>query len=322
MKALFNRVLPGLRQKELTVYEEKRLFLYSGSNLRETQLKSVIGYLAMKISQLIDWEPQQSEQIFYQSFQYVQTDRNEKNDLLHLSGLLLNWVLEGKDIKEQLVKIMLPDTIEQAILNVYETSRNELEDFKNAINSHKHASFSAEENEWEIYRDIMYAATQRKLLLVSQSEIQKKCEGNILYSGEIKERGDVSICRKGIQQLFMEMGMKQNLIMHWLLAISELTTNCIKHADGGKITVKQNQKNIYIIVEDQGPGFKLKDLPNMTLIAGYSTKNSMGQGFNLMMKMAEQIMLSNTESGASLILKFTMKEDEPNGEANRQSRNI
>lgn len=322
MKAIFNKVIPSLRHKGKPSNDKTGHYLYHFTNLREIQLQSVIGYLAMKMSQLIDWEPQQSEEIFYHSFTYIQRDKEAKDDLLYLGGLLLNWILEEKDIKENLAMVKLPVNIEKAAIKVYETCKDELEGFKYSLNKKINKSFSLESSEWEIYRDIIFAATQRKLLLISQSDIKKKSEGIVLYSGVIKERADVSICRKDIQQIFLKMRIKQNHMMHWLLAISELTTNCIKHANGGCLTVRQNQQHIYIILEDKGPGFNLKDLPNMTLISGYSTKNSMGQGFNLMMKMAEHIMLSNTDSGACIILKFTMKEGENDGGSNEQNQNI
>lgn len=319
MKALFNKVLPGLQHKEQVSNKDNGVFLYTFSNLREVQLKSAIGYLAMKIHKVIECDPKQSEEIFYQSFHDAET---EKDDPLHLSRLLLNWIMEDKNIKDELAAIALPVQVEQAVLLVYESCKEELEEFKESTSKKKNEAFSSETMEWEIYRDIIYAATQRKLLLIPYTEIREHCEGSVLYSGQIVERADVSKCRKDIQSIFVQMGVKQNILMSWLLAISELATNCIKHANGGRITVKQNHPHLYIIVEDEGPGFKLKNLPNMTLIAGYSTINSMGQGFNLMMKMAEQIMLSNTKKGATLILKFMMKEDEPSDKTYRHTKNI
>jgi phosphoglycerate-specific signal transduction histidine kinase len=76
---------------------------------------------------------------------------------------------------------------------------------------------------------------------------------------------------------------------------------------------------VNVLVEDIGPGFPLKLLPNTTLMAGYSTKKSLGQGFTLMMKMIEQVLLSTVPyEGSTLILIFTREEGGPN--IDQQSR--
>ena len=59
-----------------------------------------------------------------------------------------------------------------------------------------------------------------------------------------------------------------------------------------------------IIIEDTGSGFPLKTLPYTTLMAGYSTKKSLGQGFTLMMKLATQVLLKTSSSGSTIVLIF------------------
>jgi anti-sigma regulatory factor (Ser/Thr protein kinase) len=94
--------------------------------------------------------------------------------------------------------------------------------------------------------------------------------------------------------------------MSWILVLSEAITNTIKHAELGKMTLVESveEEEIRFVIEDNGPGFPLKDLPKNTLLAGCSTKKSMGQGFTLMMKIAKQVILYTSPRGSTIILTF------------------
>ncbi|ERN54642.1 ATP-binding protein [Alkalihalophilus marmarensis] len=97
-------------------------------------------------------------------------------------------------------------------------------------------------------------------------------------------------------------------MMNWLLVISEGITNIIKHAEEGRVTLYRciEREELYAVIEDKGPGFPLDRLPNMTLFAGYSSKESLGQGFTLMTKMTKRVLLYTSPIGSTIILTFDL----------------
>jgi anti-sigma regulatory factor (Ser/Thr protein kinase) len=163
-----------------------------------------------------------------------------------------------------------------------------------------------EVTKWTVYRDVIFAATQGKFLLITEEEVRNYRVGNILCEGIIKERSDIPACRNKAKDSLEHKVTNKAKIMSWLLVLSEAITNTIKHAEEGTMTILEDEEasEIRFIIEDKGPGFPLKDLPKTTLLAGYSTKRSMGQGFTLMMKMTKQVVLYTSPIGSTLILLF------------------
>ncbi|WAH36787.1 ATP-binding protein [Alicyclobacillus dauci] len=162
---------------------------------------------------------------------------------------------------------------------------------------------------WQVYRDVIYAATQRKFLLITEQEVDSYMQGNIRLEVEVKERTDITKCRERANQVFLDLGYEPTNIMGRLLVISEAVTNILKHAEYGKMILVEDGQSVRAVIQDTGPGFSIPDLPNTTLLAGYSTKKSLGQGFNLMMKMSDQVVLSTSPQGSTIILVFNEKQD-------------
>nr|WP_275695532.1 ATP-binding protein [Fredinandcohnia sp. SECRCQ15] len=199
------------------------------------------------------------------------------------------------------------------MLKAFAIYKNEL--FQSPIETVVLGPTTRNDEKWEVYRDVVFAATQGRLLLISEDEVNRYKEGNILCERTIKDRSDIPTCRNIVKSCLENREISNSQIMSWLLALSEAITNTIKHAEEGKMTLIEDlEKNeIRFVIDDNGPGFQLDELPRATLLAGYSTKKSMGQGFTLMMKMAKQLLLYSSPKGSILILVFDMvKEKERN----------
>jgi anti-sigma regulatory factor (Ser/Thr protein kinase) len=168
-----------------------------------------------------------------------------------------------------------------------------------------------EVTKWTVYRDVIFAATQGKFLLITEREVSQYKVGTLLCEGIINERSDIPIRRNQVKEALEHKVTNKAKLMSLLLVLSEAITNTIKHAEEGAMTVLEDkEKNeIRFIIEDKGPGFPLKDLPKTTLLAGYSTKRSMGQGFTLMMKMTKQVALHTSPMGATIILLFNFDDE-------------
>ncbi|GIM45560.1 hypothetical protein DNHGIG_11090 [Collibacillus ludicampi] len=325
MRRLFKKVFQ--RSTEQKQYSQPPP-LASGLTLHDVKQRAVIGYLARHMALRLNYEG--ADELFYLAFSRL-TFENEPMSVvdrelpIHLAGLLYSWVQNREKITERLKELNLSLDVESCLIETYEKLKKQIKSEMPAfvplsneeevvVNKKEPKETEVEEQtelkEWKIYRDVMYAVTQRKFLLISKDEIPQYKKGRILCEGEIKKRSDIPKCRNLAHKALQELSLNGVNVMGWILMISEAITNILKHAEEGRMTLVEDNGVIRVIVEDKGPGFSLKDLPNMTLLAGYSTKKSLGQGFTLMMKMAKQVLLYTSPKGSTIVLIMNKKEGE------------
>jgi anti-sigma regulatory factor (Ser/Thr protein kinase) len=324
IKAMIKNLLPIKQKNKRThisigpapVARKKPDDLHAKYSFASVQARAVAGFIASKLSSAIGKATEESDRLFYQSFK---EEKGEEHSFFNLSKRLVYWIQEREDVLGNIEQLDISPQTKRELINIYKEDACYLHEVLKIEKSKSCSTLvdrqkQLETNtEWDIYRDVIYAVTNKKLLLSTPEEIKQLSFGEIVYMGEIKERADIPNSRKEIRETLEQMQVGTRNMMNWLLAISEVITNIIKHAEEGSVIVKRDNNQVYVIVEDRGPGFDLENLPSMTLMAGYSTKKSMGQGFHLMLKMTKQIILSNNERGSTIILKFTKKEDELQG---------
>jgi len=155
------------------------------------------------------------------------------------------------------------------------------------------------------YRDEIFEATEKKLLLITEQEISQHCKGDFLFWGRLKETKDVPLTRGKVGEVLKGKITDSSNLMNLLLAVSELTTNVIKHAEKGNITLFEAKDEFVCCIRDIGPGFNIKDLKGKTLVPGYSTKDSLGFGLSIVLKLADRLLLSNTKTGSVFLAKFS-----------------
>jgi anti-sigma regulatory factor (Ser/Thr protein kinase) len=271
------------------------------------------GFLGKKLSQYLGSNKDEGDYLFYlslsKSFFTNPNKENRSEFILYLSELMLKWSEQKLDVPYQIKNLDVKPDIQNAMLKAYDIYKNDLFSIPNTAEEQQ-LTVSYNDVIWEVYRDVIFAATQEKFLLITEEEVNKYKEGIVLCEGRIKDRSDIPNCRNLAKEKLELEGFNNSTIMSWLLALSEAITNVIKHAEEGKMTIIKDEKNheIRFVIEDKGSGFALKDLPKKTLLAGYSTKKSLGQGFTLMMKMAKRVLLFTSSKGSVLILNFDIKE--------------
>ncbi|GEO24702.1 hypothetical protein AAC03nite_04870 [Alicyclobacillus acidoterrestris] len=301
----------------------ERMFPPLPTNLdkRDAQQKALVGWAARRIGQLLTLADEDTDLLFYRAFTYQPPQKNE-SDLDNILGCAERLIQLGKGAEHAMTShpdMRLNAQLEACLRTVQQEFCEEDSDSARRIapshieQEHRASSQTVIDewnpDVWQIYRDVMFAATQKKFLLIAEHEVNEYTEGRILLEMEIRERADITTCRQAAQQIFLDLQHDKSSVMGYLLAISEAVTNILKHAEYGTITLVENGESIHAIIKDTGPGFNLRDLPKTTLLAGYSTKKSLGQGFTLMMKMSAQVLLSTTATGSTIILVFNKKAD-------------
>lgn len=156
----------------------------------------------------------------------------------------------------------------------------------------------------KIYKDVIYAVTQAKMLLVEGEELVEHLTGNEEAAHPINEPIDITKCRHIIDESISASITDPKRKYKVLLCINECLTNVLKHAQQGQMKLYSTEETFKILIQDNGNGIDLADLPKSTLMQGYSTKLSLGQGFKLMMTYSDRLILSTNSSGTSILLEF------------------
>lgn len=161
------------------------------------------------------------------------------------------------------------------------------------------------EKELEIYRDVIKAVTGGKLILMDEEESKKVAEeGEAIVEQEIADSTDLQKLRVSLKDFLGQFNLSPRELLHLLLCITEAATNALKHAGGGKVTVKYDADILKVIVEDEGEGIDFKKLPKATLMKSYSDSStfSLGNGFTLMFRFTDRLYLKTSPTGTILIL--------------------
>ncbi|KGX91889.1 ATP-binding protein [Pontibacillus marinus] len=277
-------------------------------NLLTLKRKVIIGTLARDLAFCLFENQKSADSLFYYCLTNEEIDDEKR--FIHLATNLVEWVELGEDIEDRIHKAVLSTDVKDSLLTVFNKHKADLyilcqkQDQKTKSQDISEDANQHDQSKWKIYRDVIYAATQKQFKLIEEHEIEQYKTGDILLKENVDKREDIPKCRDLAKEVLQEIGISSSSLMSWLLVISEAVTNILKHADHGKVSIFYQTDYTHVIVEDVGPGFDLENLPNMTLMSGYSTKESLGQGFTLMMKIVKQMMLHTSSKGSTLILAF------------------
>jgi anti-sigma regulatory factor (Ser/Thr protein kinase) len=282
-------------------------------SIHDNQKRALIGWIATRLGQKLQMDSRKAGLLIYASFTAEETVSEQTDDelqyLITLASCLVEWADQEEDVYLQIKGMKLSEDHHRFLLETYEETKQDIALYRPPLKKPEFVDHAEGDEIWQVYRDVIYAVTQRKFLLIPKSEVDRYKEGRVLCSAEVKERSDIPKARDLAKQSFQEIAVPSTAVMSYLLVISEAITNILKHAAEGRMTVVEAGDKIHVLVEDSGPGFPLKLLPKATLMAGYSTKKSLGQGFTLMMKMSEAVLLSTIpDEGSTLILILDRKE--------------
>lgn len=161
-----------------------------------------------------------------------------------------------------------------------------------------------DERELKIYRDVILAVTQGKLLLTIGDEINNHINSEFLHSEmRILEPQDVARARTMVRGVLESVPLSSQRKGQMVLCVSEAATNVIKHVGEGRIAIYLLENALRIVIKDNGPGIDISQLPQVTLRKGYSTKLSLGYGFTIMLDYLDRLIMS-TKGGTILVLEM------------------
>jgi anti-sigma regulatory factor (Ser/Thr protein kinase) len=165
---------------------------------------------------------------------------------------------------------------------------------------------------FKVYSDVINAVTQGKMMLLRPEDIALTViSGIVIAETMIKAPEDVSIARKISKTVVREMFSNRNKDQKILLCVSEAATNIIKHAGSGIFTVrKEGPDTLWFVFTDNGTGMDFDNLPAKIFYKGFSTKVSMGYGFNLIFSMVDKLILATSKNGTTVAFAFNNQSTE------------
>jgi len=151
----------------------------------------------------------------------------------------------------------------------------------------------------QAYSDVIDAVTGGRLVLLSPDEVDAVIMAETSGPYEMREAGELSAARATVTGIVGDVDDLQGL----LVAFSEGATNMLKHAGGGTYRVGRTDEKVQFVLSDNGPGIDFRQLPKAALLPGFSTTQTLGMGFTLMMELTDRIFLSVTPDGTTLVLE-------------------
>ena len=122
------------------------------------------------------------------------------------------------------------------------------------------------------------------------------------------EIGNLRLVEKAIDELSTELDLSDEVYGNVLVATMEATNNAIIHGNNSdpsknvKIEIQMLEKELKVLIEDQGIGFDHKNIPDPTSPENVEKIN--GRGIFLMERLSDEILY--LEEGRIVELKFKL----------------
>ena len=158
-----------------------------------------------------------------------------------------------------------------------------------------------EQDKRQFYRETIMSATQGKLNLVSNEEVEtylKMSERSIFVASP----SDTMVARHEIRDYCVLKGLEGDRLDLFETAVGEALTNAIKHAQKGQVNFGSKANTIWVAISDNGQGISTLAIPSATLRKGCSSKISMGLGYSIMLEASDNILLSTGPQGTTVVL--------------------
>lgn len=155
-----------------------------------------------------------------------------------------------------------------------------------------------------IYIDILAAVTGGKLVIMTPAELDTALGELRGAPTAIAELADLGRGRAYLREKMMPLLNPGSRANDALIAASEAMTNAVKHGGGGEISLFQRDDIVQAAIIDTGTGIDFQLLPKATLMSGFSTKRSLGMGFDLMLELCDRLLLVSDREGTTIVLEF------------------
>jgi PAS domain S-box-containing protein len=151
------------------------------------------------------------------------------------------------------------------------------------------------------YTDVIAAVTGGKLVLMTPGEMRAALGRPVGHEWKLDDFCRLAEVRHALAPALLAAGLPPEDAEDYVLAAGEAMANAIKHGGGGLARVRRTEGAVQIEITDHGPAIDFEDLPKATLQPGFSTKQSLGMGFTIMLEACDRVLLT-TQPGLTILL--------------------
>ncbi len=184
-----------------------------------------------------------------------------------------------------------------------------------SVVNHRHVEARLEEeaNRRKFYRNALQAVTKGKLIVCEHPEAEAtwRSAGEDAGEIEVETTADVPKARDLVEAVLKAEGFIEERCYDLALCTCEAAANIIKHAERGRVSIRQGSEAAFVRIEDQGPGIDFAHLPDAVLTPGYSTAPSLGMGYSMLLELADRVHLATGEGGTCLLLEVSRHQADP-----------
>lgn len=152
----------------------------------------------------------------------------------------------------------------------------------------------------QAYVDVFNAVTGGKLVIMTAEEVEVSLGHPVGDEFLVSTLESISIAKDETKEVIRELlpGMDT---FGLTVAMVEALTNAVTHAREGSLRLYKKDDTVQIVISDSGPGIDFSVLPKAALEKGFSTKQSLGLGFSIMLDESDRVLLA-TEPGRTIVV--------------------
>lgn len=128
-------------------------------------------------------------------------------------------------------------------------------------------------------------------------------DGRLVAEQGISQATHVRELRQKVEILLAELGASATVIADLQLAVSEAGTNAFVHGGGGYCWIRLRDDRLVVRIADSGPGIDPGCVEQAVFIPGFSTADSCGMGYTLMLELTDRVWLATGPQGTVIQLE-------------------
>lgn len=172
----------------------------------------------------------------------------------------------------------------------------------------REAEAQVEAHKLDFYRRTILAATGGKLVITESDEIDRiagrsNVQWNLTAAEQLRQ------IRAEVVEIAESAGMDSSGVHRLLTCVGEAASNAIKHAGAGTVSLHRSDGSLIIRVEDRGSGIDALNLPDVALTPGFTTAETGGLGYKMMIAAADKVYLATGSEGTTVAAELRLQPD-------------
>ncbi len=157
----------------------------------------------------------------------------------------------------------------------------------------------------QFVREVLHSMTGRRLRLVDNLSDLPTVPGDVVAVVPLRDTADLKPVREALRAAVRDLGFAVERTEDTIIGIHEAVMNAIQHANGGTVSVYSDPGAgmLQVWIGDVGTGIARDTIHRAALEFGFTTGDSMGFGFPLLLAMVDRVWLLTGTGGTTLVIE-------------------